>query len=387
MYVHFVAAIVLLVHRCTCLQFVFVQGLGSLSSMASRVRAALAHPLDRTISTFPQFPVTGIAHKDRDNQANRQMLLDMLKTCWDDTSHILSLHSQMVSQVKEMQAAAAESSLLPIMSTVQKIPAEHRIDIIVKKSSFTSADVLELKTEDPQADLQLLVFGFGTAYTFKLIHGHRYLSVLHAVFSDQHQKMEYLLRGFMENAKKGNRIDWSFGCYGVKWAADGKLQEVNHRAGAKCNCPEWASHITKKWAINLNWDDWLAKFEGPGLAPPIDMNLFFKNQTDVSQSTGPWTMNLLKTSTGKVATDHYELVKISEEAAEKTLNTARQQVATSSSKSTSEVVTALKEAKKAKQKNTATAAQKKAAASLALMAKKRKVLHRTASNASQASDK
>ena len=84
----------------------------------SRVRAALAHPLDLTISTFPQFPVTGIAHKDRDNQANRQMLLDMLKTCWDDTSHILSLHSQMVSQVKEMQYAAAESSLLPIMCTV-----------------------------------------------------------------------------------------------------------------------------------------------------------------------------------------------------------------------------------------------------------------------------
>ena len=84
--------------------------------------------------------------------------------------------------------------------------------------------MLELKTEDPQADLQLLVFGFGTAYTFKLIHGHRYLSVLHDSFEDQHQKMRYPLKGFMQKVKKGNRIDWSFGCYAAVWDTDGKLQ-------------------------------------------------------------------------------------------------------------------------------------------------------------------
>ena len=74
------------------------------------------------------------------------MLLAMLRTCWDEPSHILSLHSQMVAQQQEQEKEISESALLPIMGTVQKIPADHRIDIIAKNSSFATADVLELKT-------------------------------------------------------------------------------------------------------------------------------------------------------------------------------------------------------------------------------------------------
>ena len=148
-----------------------------------------------------------MSSRDADSEANRVMLLELLKDCWDDNGHILSVSNVIAKRKREQVAEVSEQSLLPTMAAVSKIPDEHRIDIVVKNSSFTHHDLAKLKKEDSQVDLQIITFAFGVSACFKFQQGHRHLTVLHNTFADLHTEMGSPLKGFMEKALKGSKLD------------------------------------------------------------------------------------------------------------------------------------------------------------------------------------
>ena len=327
-------------------------------------------PAQKVCKALPTVILTGNSATDDDATSRREMLCNIITQCIEDESHIINLNSTLERRLKAIAEAKANEAKLDEMTTIFKIKADKRIEIIVANSDLTSQQLIRARKHHTDSDKHIMIYGFGCTMGQRLTEDFRYDPVLKNMFAIQHATMGSRLTNFSQKIDCDGKVNWRGAVYAPEYNEQGKLVSVTHVDGCKVMTPNWASYITNKYDLVDNFDDMNAFFECVQRGPKIWVITLFEDK-NTKEKRGPCTVNLLK---GDVAKQWLLSAGRKALAHAKSLEEAKKTTSASSDSQNTQIEEELKRMKQEQAQAHASDARRKAEATLQERAKKRRVL-------------
>ena len=162
-----------------------------------------------------------------DRQANREVFIECLHELVELENSAVSCLAHLENRKEEKQKMEQAAALHPPMATVGKIPPAVMVSLITSTSDLTTEDVLNAKTQDPQADQQLFEFDSGLGMNQNLPVEGREKHVLSDLYLERSASMRSIIAQFKATggicAGKGAELEvwllqaalcrgWAFTC-------------------------------------------------------------------------------------------------------------------------------------------------------------------------------
>ena len=216
---------------------------------------------------------------DGDQAAKHVMLQELVSGLIRDMSHVPDLYTRYKKRVSlaadAPQGAMAKDTMKPF-TTARGMELDFLMGQLVAQADLTLAHLEQLRKEDEESTLQLMVFETQLPLTLKMLPDCQMKPVMQRIWGTRRMQCGFRLLHFVRDGgiTDDYRLDWKKrGCYSPLFNVDGMLSAILHISGDRINIDK--SGITNKFSLVDNYSDWLAAFD---FAPqqPTPLWKFFK---------------------------------------------------------------------------------------------------------------
>lgn len=245
---------------------------------------------------MPKPKKSGNRIADHDASSIHSCFEDLVSVCNMKREHVMPLWFKLQDRVMadmDTEAAQAQGAILfdKPMSSLRSMDEEWLLDWIVKRSGLPVQKLINARRQDPDTVFQLAALELQLPLMFRLGERLRLKEVCYITFNRRGDHMGQRLKNIVASTPKifhkNGQIDWSHGCYELKFDKL-KLTQVLHR-GSGMIADVRTESFASDWILEHNWSDADAQLQ-KGRFPPVKVALLF----DEKKKEGPHATPAIK---------------------------------------------------------------------------------------------
>jgi len=279
----------------------------------SKGKATTSPPVSPALTPYaeklPKYPKQADWFADEEASTDHKGLQKIISACQRDRRLVRILVGKLDDAEQNLVTSrdvAREEMMNPKPANVERVPDHVLASWIQKHSTFSSADLISVKSKDSHGLVRLFTLATQMSPTLRLKDEMWIASVFGRVATDQSTKFGDRLKDVGSECMVDGRVNYDLiGCYSRTWNADGVLVALTHRQTTdQVNIDTDEVRITKKWKFLDNNLDHGAAFQQSDSSPPWKADSFFSKLA----RNGPWNLDVIETTSNNKFKEYLETI-------------------------------------------------------------------------------